>query len=142
MVVVNMNDFVKDGRFKRWAKILTNVDLSKKNGYAFEGKFIRFYGNVELEEGDILMLYEEEGSRKYHSLLIRLYIVKNGELEEIYSHKCDSIYGWALEVRDEIAKILEQYKMNKKEILKGKIKALLEEGFTKEDIIKVLEELE
>jgi hypothetical protein len=131
-VIVEM-PFPADSRWKYWAKILEDVDTSLSNGYAFKGKFIplsdprhRNIRKVEIEVGKIIMVYEEEGSRKYHKPVITLYEVKeDGSLEVIFSHKCDG-FSWALEVRDEIKKILYE-KKKQKQSKEEKKKILIEQ---------------
>jgi hypothetical protein len=109
-VIVNIPE-KPDSRWKAWAKILKNVDKSVSTGYAFIGNFISLGRKYELEIGTIIMIYAEEGSRKYHKPHIYLYEVKeDGILEEIYKHICSKSSGWALEVRDEIYEILKKKK--------------------------------
>lgn len=98
-----------DSRFKNWAKILTSVDTSKSNGYCFEGEFIQMGRKHELEIGSFILIYTESGSRNYHSPCVQLYKVNNdSNLEHLYSKNCPSMNGWALEVRDNIAKIVNE----------------------------------
>jgi len=98
-----------DSRFKKWTKILNRTDRSKTNGYAFEGVFING-SKAELAVDTIIMCYGAYGSRKYQEPFVRLYRIvddqEKGNLELIY--KKDKLSGqtWALDVRDEIAAIV------------------------------------
>ena len=108
--------FSKDERFKSWRKILTGIDKSKDNGYAFLGDFVSTFKNkdIELPIGTYLMVYDEVGSVKYHSPEVYVYRV-DGEfqLTELF---CSFSWNWALDLRDEVAKLFEDNEA-KKEIL-------------------------
>jgi hypothetical protein len=93
-----------DYRFKNWQKVLTSVDLSKSNGYAFRGEFLPA-GKAELEVGTFLLYYGEKGSRRNQDPLAVLKKVTDEGLEEVY-RKEDLGKRWALDVRDEIAEIV------------------------------------
>ena len=43
------------GKYKHWAKIVKHVDISKTNGYAFEGEFISPWAEHKLPEGTIIV---------------------------------------------------------------------------------------
>jgi len=96
-----------DSRFKQWSKTLTGVDRSKKDGYAFQGQFIR--STQELEVGSFILCWGMEGSRKNSSPCVEVYRVVDDpdfEVEEVY-RKSSLPDHWALAVRDEIADLLE-----------------------------------
>lgn len=93
---------IGDSRFKQWSKHLTHVDSAKKDGYAFEGEFIS--GKVELEPGQYILSYGESGSSKHHYPLATLYRLDDS-LTEIYTKNHLDIH-WALDIRDDIAKIV------------------------------------
>jgi hypothetical protein len=97
-----------DSRFKKWAKVLKSVDQSKSNGYAFQGDFINS-GKAELEIGTYILFYGEKGSMKYHDPMVSVQKVTENGLEEMY-RKEDLDRHWALDVRDEIAKIINEMK--------------------------------
>ena len=99
-----------DDRKKTWRKLLTQVDKTKANGYAFIGNWLRAGERAELKVGSFILCYDESGSMKNWYPVVRLFKVgvenENG-LQEVYRWKGD--YGersWALAVRDEIAAIL------------------------------------
>jgi hypothetical protein len=141
-VIVEM-PFPKDNRWRSWAKLLTDVNEKEANGYAFKGTFLPLSDakrnaivKRELEVGSIIMIYEEEGSQKYHKPLISLYEVQtDGKLKLIYEHKCKG-FSWTLEVRDDIKKILDNKKIQNKE---EKKKLLLEK---RNKLIQELQKIE
>lgn len=92
-----------DHRLKRWAKHLTNVNRELTTGYAFEGQFINT--KAELEIGSYILCYGREGSRANNDPVVALYRVEADSVEQIYKKSCDTEM-WALEVRDEIALIV------------------------------------
>jgi len=99
---------IGDRRFKKWTKTLKSVDTSKSNGYAFEGDFLRAGSKAELPVGTHILAYGESGSMKYHSPEVVVYRVspdaENG-LEKAYE-KENLDRSWALDVREEIAEIV------------------------------------
>lgn len=119
-VIVTMPEPL-DRRFKHWAKILTGVDKNNSTGYCFQGDFVPLSDRKrdvkrEFNEGDLILFYSETGSRSRYTPRVILYIVEQSELREIYNHKCSSLNGWALEVRDEIAQIVENIRKEKKSL--------------------------
>ena len=56
----------KDGRFKSWARLITGVDRSRKDGYAFQGPWLRRGRLDELPALALVLLYDEVGSRRHH----------------------------------------------------------------------------
>ena len=109
-----MNKIIKvpatgDGRFKQWTKTLTGVDRSKKEGFAFQGKFVDPGRLVEVPVGALFLCYGMQGSVKYHEHPeVKLFsVTAEGGLESLYE-KADLNRSWALEVRDEVADIVEQ----------------------------------
>lgn len=42
-------------KYKHWAKLVTGVDTSKTNGYAFEGEFLSVYNEHKLETGSLVV---------------------------------------------------------------------------------------
>jgi hypothetical protein len=97
-----------DGRKKTWRKLLTQVDKTKANGYAFIGEWLREGERAELEMGSFILCYDEPGSMKNWYPVVRLFKVGVGnDLEEVFrweGNVCER--SWALAVRDEIAAIL------------------------------------
>ena len=106
----------KDKRFKSWRKILTGIDKNKDNGYAFLGDFVSTFKNkdIELPVGAYLMVYDEVGSVKHHSPEVYVYRV-DGEfqLTELF---CSFSWNWALDLRDEVAKLFEDNEAKKEKL--------------------------
>jgi len=96
-----------DRRKKTWRKLLTQVDKTKANGYAFVGEWLRAGERAELEVGSFILCYDEAGSMKNWYPVVRMFKVVENGLEEVYCWEgniCER--SWALAVRDEIAAIL------------------------------------
>ena len=106
-VIVDIPE-AKDRRKKAWRKALCGVDISKTNGYAFEGNFLRCGEKAELPVNSYVLAYDEAGSTKNWYINIRLFkIMADASLEEVLDYSGEiRQYGWALAVRDQIAEIL------------------------------------
>ena len=106
----------KDKRFKSWRKILTGVDKTKSDGYTFLGEFISPYQNkdIEIELGTYILVYDEVGSVKNHQPTVYVYRV-DGEfqLTELF---CSYSWNWALDLRDEVAKLFEDNEAKKEKL--------------------------
>jgi len=100
----------KDNRFKAWVKVITHVNTSKANGFAFEGKFVN-EGTVELPDRYHLILAScTTGSRKYrtqHYFVLVLNSDGHLELTDIYTNT-ESGAGWALRIREQVAGLLNE----------------------------------
>lgn len=92
-------------RHKAWAKIISSVDKSKSNGYAFGGKFVKVNQLVEVPDDSFVLCYQELGSNKNKEPEITLYQCKNEKLITVI----DGISGWdwALKIRDDVAELIE-----------------------------------
>lgn len=96
-----------DRRKKTWRKLLTQVDKTKANGYAFAGEWLRAGEREELEVGSFILCYDEAGSMKNWYPVVRLYKVLENDLDEVYCWEGNvRERNWALAVRDNIAAIL------------------------------------
>jgi len=96
-----------DERKKTWRKLLTQVDKTKANGYAFIGNWLRAWERAELEMGSFILCYDEPGSVKNWYPVVRVFKVVENGLEKVY--RWEGNFGersWALAVRDDIAAIL------------------------------------
>ena len=123
-----------DGRKKSWRKLLTQVDETKTNGYAFVGEWLRAGERAELEVSSFILCYDEAGSMKNWYPVVRLFKAVENGLEEVLhwegkTHECN----WALAVRDDIAAILAEAQGQKPE--EGGPLA----GFSDEELIAELE---
>jgi hypothetical protein len=97
-----------DERKKTWRKLLTQVDKTKANGYAFVGEWLRAGEREELEVGSFILCYDEPGSMKNWKPVVRMFKVGvENDLDEVYCWEGNiRERSWALAVRDEIAAIL------------------------------------
>jgi len=102
---------------KIWAKLLEKVDITKDNGYAFEGRFLRVKGDPAwiddtVPVGSFIVATIAKGSTKHPKTGIALYKVTADKIEELYwgdfEYRADKVRAIK-----EIAEIFEQEK-NKK----------------------------
>ena len=96
---------IGDRRFKQWVKVVTGVDTTIPNGYAFQGSFIGFDRKAELPVGTFLLYFGMEGSRRFQRPCVALREVTHDGLETLYERD-DLDRSWALDVRDDIAAII------------------------------------
>ncbi len=94
-----------DRRFKQWAKWVTAVDLSKTNGYAFEGEFLSLNRKHRLPVGAVILFYGRFGSAKHNKPAVEVCRVGPYGLETIFVKKpLDE--SWALDVMEDVAALL------------------------------------
>ena len=126
-----------DSRHKCWRKMLTQVDTTKANGFAFVGDWLRAGERAELEVGSLILCYDDVGSRKNWRPVVRLLkVLENGaeDFEEVFRWDGDfRERSWALAVRDDIAAILAEEQGQQPE--EGNLLA----GFSDEELIAELE---
>jgi len=106
-VIVDLPDYF-DSRHKNWIKEVTGVDVTKSNGYAFQGNFLQVGSTVELPVGTILMYYYGSGSVKNYTVEVRVRRVTPDGLEDTgisTSRDNRKSRGWALDVRDKVAEL-------------------------------------
>ena len=96
---------IGDRRFKQWVKVVTGVDTTIPNGYAFQGTFIGFDRKAELPVGTFLLYFGMEGSRRFQRPCVALKAVTRDGLETLYERDRLDL-SWALDVRDDIAAIV------------------------------------
>ena len=95
---------VGDERRKHWAKVVTNVDQSKSDGWAYDGEFIADGGIQDVEAPSVLLVYGERGSRTNPHSEARVYIVNTDatlSLRETATGR-----AWARTLRDTIADLV------------------------------------
>lgn len=46
------------GKYKHWAKVITSIDTSKKNGYAFQGTWLDYFSENEVLETAWILEYD------------------------------------------------------------------------------------
>jgi hypothetical protein len=103
----------KDKR-KSWRKILTGIDKNKNNGYAFLGDFVyTFKDIIELPLGTYLMVYDEVGSVHYSPKVYVYRVDGEFQLTELF---CSYSWNWALDLRDEVAKLFEDNEAKKEKL--------------------------
>ncbi len=88
-----------------WAKILDGVDTSKRNGYAFEGEWLRSGGIVS--EGDVVVRVRQTGSWRHPGQHIDMHIVEGGVIKELYDAAFNT-RGDAYSAVGEIARIFNE----------------------------------
>lgn len=98
-----LKKFDLETRHKCWAKVLTKVDTTKTNGYAFEGDFLKPNLLVEIPDSGFVLTYEETGSVKHHSPDVALLQIVDGEIVEVAAV---SGWDWALKLRDKAAELV------------------------------------
>ena len=104
MATVTVPDY-SDRRFKKWAKVLTNVAPDAKNGFGFVGEFVEVGRKVDCKEGAVVLVYAERGSRARRLPWVKLYRVEQGQLVE-YAEVLSE--DWAFEIREHARKLLSQ----------------------------------
>jgi len=96
-----------DERFKRWAKVLSEVKTDAANGFGFIGQFLLVGRLADLPEGAVVVVYAEKGSRKHREPWVKLYRVENGELVEQAEVLSEE---WAFALRDKARQLLQNAK--------------------------------
>lgn len=98
-----------DHRFSNWIKRVDSVNMTKQNGYAFEGELIH-NRIVEIDnENAVFMVAGTSGSRKYSTTHYRIIVMRGGKLESTdISTTNSSDRGWALIIRDRVAKLVNE----------------------------------
>ena len=92
-MILKIQNETNSGRRRGWTKLVTSVDMSKKNGYAFDGEFLS-EGEQELHPGDIIIQKNPEGSVKNGWYAGVCYCVtQDGELKRLH----DESYNWRTE---------------------------------------------
>ena len=97
-------------KWKSWAKLLQRVDTSRKDGYAFEGPWLRRGRLDELPVGALVLLYDEVGSRRYHIPYVHVVRVEPDGTLALVSDEEGPLrakgWDWALLLRDRVARLL------------------------------------
>jgi len=97
-------------KWKSWAKLLQRVDTSRKDGYAFEGPWLRRGRLDELPVGALILFYDEVGSRRYHRPYVHVMKVEpDGSFSLVHDDEGPlriEGWDWALLLRDRVARLL------------------------------------
>ena len=97
---------VGDLRLKNWAKIVDFVDVSKSDGWAYEGEFVAVGGIQDLDAPCVLLVYGEKGSRGNPQQEARAYTVNTDGTLSL--HETAVGRAWARTLRDTVAELLDR----------------------------------
>jgi len=95
---------VGDARRKNWAKLVTNVDPNKSDGWAYEGDFVDVGGIVDLPTPSVLLVYGEKGSRTNPQIEAAAFMANTDGT--VTRHESASGRTWARTLRDSIAELV------------------------------------
>lgn len=95
-----------DLRLKNWAKVVEFVDVSKSDGWAYEGEFVAVGGIQDLDAPCVLLVYGEKGSRANPQQEARAYAVNTDGTLSL--HGTAAGRAWARTLRDTVAELLER----------------------------------
>ncbi len=95
---------VGDERRKHWAKVVTNVDQSKSDGWAYDGEFIADGGIQDVEAPSVLLVYGERGSRTNPHSEARVYVVNTDATLSL--RETSTGRAWARTLRDTVADLV------------------------------------
>jgi hypothetical protein len=95
---------VGDERRKNWAKIVTNVDQDRGDGWAYEGDFIAVGGIQDVMAPSVLLIYGEKGSRTNPLIEARVYTVNTDATLTL--HESATGRAWARTLRDPVAELV------------------------------------
>ena len=100
---INLGDGRK-AHGRPFAKVVTSIDFSKENGYAFQGEFLPRSREVDVPNGSLLLVVRGDGSWKHPHSTAYLFVVEDSEIVKKGS------FDWTekLTIRDEASKILEE----------------------------------
>lgn len=95
---------VGDERRKHWAKLVSNVDQTKSDGWAYDGEFIADGGIQDVEAPAVLLLYGEKGSRTNPTPEVRVYVVNTDATLSLRESATGR--AWARTLRDAVADLV------------------------------------
>ncbi len=94
-----------DERRKNWAKVVTNVDVEKAGGWAYEGDFVAAGGVQDLPAPCVLVVYGERGSRANPQVEARAYVANTDGTLSL--HGAATGRAWARTLRDTVVELLD-----------------------------------
>lgn len=103
MVAIDV-PLVGDERRKNWAKVVTNVDQDRSDGWAYEGEFIAVGGIQDIMAPSVLLVYGEKGSRGNPLIEARVYAVNPDATLTL--HEAATGRAWARTLRDRVAELV------------------------------------
>ena len=95
---------VGDERRKHWAKLVSNVDQSKADGWAYDGEFIADGGIQDVDAPAVLLVYGEKGSRTNPTSEARVYVVNTDATLSL--RQTATGRAWARTLRDTVADLV------------------------------------
>ena len=95
---------VGDARRKHWAKVVSNVDENKSDGWAYEGEFIADGGIQDVEAPAVLLVYGERGSQANPNSEARAYVVNTDATLSL--RQTATGRAWARTLRDTVAELV------------------------------------
>lgn len=91
---------------KQWAKIITGIDSTQSNGYAFQGEFLPKNGQSELAPGTIILTVGHRGSWKNGCLEAEiLKVTTNEDHLEVVENYTD-YRNEVIDIRDKFLELL------------------------------------
>jgi hypothetical protein len=105
MVAVEI-PLVGDERRKNWAKVVTNVDQDRSDGWAYEGEFVAVGGIQDVTAPAVLLVYGEKGSRGNPLIEARVYLVNTDATLTL--HESATGRAWARTLRDGVADLVQR----------------------------------
>lgn len=105
--LVQATECHQDHRFRPWAKKIQAVDITKIDGYAFMGAFVK-EGTVEVEIGPkVYIVMTSEGSRARQTKTYTAILMDaEGKLIKAGIQTTGKEPGWALRLRDPVAELI------------------------------------
>ena len=96
-----------DRRFKAWRRLVTGVDTSRHNGYAFAGEFLPAGRKAELPVGAYVLIYDVVGTNRHNKPVVVLaQVTAEGRLVAVEDDagKVAAVgEDWVLDLRDRVA---------------------------------------
>lgn len=94
-------------RGKHWAKMVTRIDPSRTNGYAFVGEWVRMDQAIEVPAGAVILAVDEDTSAngRFRGRTIRVLSVTERGIAEL-ANEYTKDGGWALLIRPTIESVL------------------------------------
>jgi hypothetical protein len=101
----------RSGNRASWFKLIESVDITKKDGYAFNGDFLKLDQEIELPIGAIVVEKEPVGSVKSGSHEGNIYRVVESPIDDVLNPHLELIeyFEWRkefLSFRDRVAELL------------------------------------
>ncbi len=102
-VAINV-PLVGDERRKHWAKVVSNLDKNKTDGWAYEGDFIADGGIQDVEAPAVLLVYGERDSRINPNPEARVYVINTDATLSLRKTATGKV--WARTLRDTVADLV------------------------------------